>query len=124
MPLSDDTVLVLYEIYGVTFAPRTVITPGGGLPPMLNITSTFHSSVQQQLEEAIARINASESQVKRVTEIVAEYSNFALDRSSIDRDGYSFKASRNLKAVQEALYTYTGILIQMPGRSNCRINLG
>lgn len=60
----------------------------------------------------VSSINANESYVTRVAEVIEEYRGWSTDPSPIDREGYSFRAKRNLRALRAILYPYVGILIE------------
>lgn len=109
MPLTTAQINLLHEVYECPQIATVIATGGTGvaLPPLYIGTYT---SVQTQLKAAIDFINQDVSRVTRVGEILAEYEGLALDPSPIERDGYSFSASRNLKAIRRALYPLTGIL--------------
>lgn len=113
---------LLFEIYSVSFLPTTVVTEGNGN----SASPTFFDvriGVKQQLVMAIALINEEEAMSLRVTEILEEYENFALDYSTIDREGYAFRPARNLKRIHLALYPYTGIVVRQ-GMLNNQLKLG
>jgi hypothetical protein len=117
MPLSERQKQLLYEIYGVSYSQKTVTTSGGGFTPTPTLFDV-RSGVKQQLVEAIAFIDTEESRVARVAEILEEYDAIALDFSTIDREGYSMRPSRNLKRIHEALYAHTGIFFQKNQANN------
>lgn len=122
MPLSERQENLLFEIYNVSFLTTTVVTSGEGV----SVSPTFFDvriGVKQQLIMAIALINVEQAMCNRVAEILEEYENFALDYSTIDHEGYSFRPARNLKRIHEALYSYTGIVVR-PNSNNNQIKLG
>lgn len=119
MPLLTETEKgILREIYEVPPVGDTIIAGDNtGYPTGLSLPSGGNNSIRQRLEVAIARLDTLVIESTRVSAILAEYSNFDLDRSPIDKDGYSFRWQRNMKAIYKALYAYTGILIRMGGGS-------
>jgi hypothetical protein len=123
MPLTDQSKHLLREIYQVPYTDTTVISGGFGSNSSTSSAFDFQLGVRQQLEKAIAGIDADETMVKRVEAILAEYQQIALDRSNINREGYEFKASRNLRAIFSSLYSYTGIMMRQ-GRQSNRLPLG
>jgi hypothetical protein len=124
MPLSDRSKHLLHEIYGVPYAQTTTVVTGLGAAPSASYFD-FRTGVKEQLEKAIGAIDASDSMAARIDEILEEYENWALDYSTIDREGYSMRPERNERRVRQALYPYTGILFSngSNGSSN-KIKLG
>lgn len=106
--LSDKSISLLYEIYEVPKRNSTVLTGGLGTSGNLN-SFDYQVGVREQLESSIVQINANLAEVKRVEEILGEYDDLSLDRSTIDRDGYSLRPDWNISAIRQALYPYTGI---------------
>jgi hypothetical protein len=111
MPLTDRQKNQLYEIYEVSHTQITTVTSGSGYASTSTLFDVF-KGVKQQLQDAILTIDADAGQVARVGEILSEFDNWALDPSTIDREGYSLKPSRNYKRVRMLLYSYTGILFR------------
>ena len=118
MPLTDQSKHLLHEAYQVPYTDTTVISGGFGTNSSTSSAFDFQLGVREQLAKAISSIDRDETMVKRVEAILAEYQQIALDRSNINREGYEFKASRNLKAIFESLYSYTGIMMRQGRRSN------
>ena len=124
MALTPDEEVLLYEIYecpqpGVD---QVVLSPGDGV----SVFPTYLAGatrVQDQLVKAIVFINASAARSDRVSAVLEEYAGFATDPSPIDREGYSFRASRNLKAFRRILYPIVGVLMTS-GNTNNQMNLG
>lgn len=115
--LSDKCVALLYEIYGVTLRDSTAIVSQGDPTSSNWLGFDYQRGVREQLARAIDEINAHPEEIPRVAEILGEYDTLSLDRSTINKDGLSLIPERNIKAIQNALYSYTGILI-----SNSRSN--
>lgn len=114
MPLTADQTQRLFELYEIPVnTPSTVVTTDMGYP----IRFDYSVNVRSQLLTALETINASSAQSQRVGAILAEYDSWALDPSNIDKNGYSFRASRNKKAIISALYPYTGIKL-IPSTDN------
>ena len=112
--LTDREKEILREIYEVPAEGGLIIAgEGQGIPVNYFALTSGNASVAQRLETAIAALDLNEVRSTRVSEILAEYENFALDPSPIDKDGYSFRARRNMKAIYKALMPYTGILVRM-----------
>lgn len=124
MPLTDDSKHLLHEIYQVPYTVTTVISGGFGSTSVAASAWDYQIGVRDQLAQAIDVIDSDETMVRRVTELLTEYKAIATDRSDIDRNGYRFRASRNLAAIYEALYPYTGIVMRKPGRTCHQIPLG
>lgn len=120
--LSDKCVALLYEIYGVSFRGSTAIIAQGDPTSTTYLGFDYLVGVREQLVRAIDEINAQPEVIPRVAEILGEYEALSLDRSTINKDGLSLKPERNIRAIQSALYTYTGILISN-SQSN-RVPLG
>jgi len=118
MPLTDQSKHLLREMYQVPYTDTTVISGGFGSNSSTSSAFDFQLGVREQLIKAVTAIDGDETMVKRVEAILVEYQQIALDRSNINREGYEFKASRNLKAIFECLYSYTGIMMQTGRRSN------
>lgn len=117
--LTDTEKGILREIYEVPPMGDIVIAgENTGYPVGIPLPIGGNNAIRQRLELAIAQLDTDVVSSTRVSAILAEYSNFDLDRSPIDKDGYSFRWSRNMRAIYKALYAYTGILIQMGGGSN------
>lgn len=112
MPLSDRSKLLLHEIYQVPRTNTTVVSGGYATASMSVVSWDYYRGVRDQLLEAIDTIDADEVAVQRVEEILVPYTEISTDRSHIDRDGYSFRPGRNLQAIKEALYPYTGIIME------------
>lgn len=121
MPLSDAHKHLLYEIYEVSYRQTTTITGGGGSAPTPTLFDVA-VGVKKQLEDAIAEIDADDSQSARVGAIVAQYEEISTDFSTIDREGYSFRPEKNLSRIRKVLYPYTGIVFSPSGGN--RIVLG
>ncbi len=120
MALTERQITLLYQIYEVAQINSVVLTAGeASTVPSFLYPGT---SAQQQLIKAITFINESTSRVDRIGEILTEFESFDLDPSSIDRQGYSFNAVRNLKAIRKALQPLTGIIWK--GESGNMINYG
>ena len=114
--LTDREKEILREIYEVPAEGGLIIAgEGAGVPMNYFALSSGNQSVNQRLSNAIAALDFNEVRSNRVSEILAEYENFALDPSPIQKDGYSFSARRAIKAIYKALMPYTGILIQTGG---------
>ena len=112
--LTDREKEILREIYEVPAEGGLIIAgEGQGVPMNYLSLSSGNQSINQRLSTAIAALDINEIRSTRVSEIIAEYENFALDPSPIQKDGYSFSARLNVKAIYKALMPYTGILIQM-----------
>jgi hypothetical protein len=119
--LNPDQVLLLYEIYGVTQAPNSVIDSGHyGLATTPNPVWQ-QTSIKQQLDQAIETIDSDFAISDRVVKILKEYECLGLDPSPIERDGYSFRYQRSLRRIKQVLYSYTGII---PNDSSNAITLG
>lgn len=120
MPLLTDTEkAILREIYEVPPLGDVIIAgEGDGYPSSFPLPTGGNNSIRQRLETAIATLDTDITASTRVSAILAEYSNFDLDRSPIDKDGYSFRWQRNMKAIYKALYAYTGIMIRTGGGGN------
>jgi len=119
MALTETEKGILREIYEVPPIGDVVIAGDNtGYPTGFPLPTGGNNSIRQRLELAIQRLDTLPTESARVSAILAEYSNFDLDRSPIDKDGYSFRWQRNMKAIFNALYAYTGILIRMGGGSN------
>lgn len=122
--LTDTEKGILREIYEVPPVGDVVIAGDNtGYPTGFPLPTGGNNSIRQRLELAIAQLDTNVVSSTRVSAILAEYSNFDLDRSPIDKDGYSFRWQRNMKAIYKALYAYTGILIRM-GNGNNQTPLG
>lgn len=122
--LTDTEKGILREIYEVPPVGDVVIAGDNtGYPTGFPLPTGGNNSIRQRLELAIAQLDTDVVSSTRVSAILAEYSNFDLDRSPIDKDGYSFRWQRNMKAIYKALYAYTGILIRM-GNGNNQTPLG
>lgn len=120
MPLSDESILLLREIYDATIAPETIVAQNGmSLSPYPIWTST---SLERRLQAAIDQIDRSQAAVDRVTEILSKYKELELDPSNIDRDGYSLRYKKSVRVLRRALYSYTGIWAE--SESNNQIRLG
>lgn len=116
--LTETEKGILREIYEVPPVGDVVIAGDNtGYPTGFPLPTGGNNSIRQRLELAIQRLDTLPTESARVSAILAEYSNFDLDRSPIDKDGYSFRWQRNMKAIYKALYAYTGILIRMGGGS-------
>ena len=112
--LTDREKEILREIYEVPAEGGLIIAgEGQGVPMNYLALSSGNQSINQRLSTAITALDINEVRSTRVSEIITEYENFALDPSPIQKDGYSFSARRNVKAIYKALMPYTGILIQM-----------
>lgn len=117
--LTDTEKGILREIYEVPPVGDVVIAGDNtGYPTGFPLPTGGNNSIRQRLELAIATLDTDVVSSTRVSAILAEYSNFDLDRSPIDKDGYSFRWQRNMKAIYKALYAYTGILIRLGGGGN------
>lgn len=117
--LTETEKGILREIYEVPPIGDVVIAGDNtGYPTGFPLPTGGNNSIRQRLELAIARLDTLPTESTRVSTILAEYSNFDLDRSPIDKDGYSFRWQRNMKAIYKALYAYTGILIRMDSGNN------
>jgi len=111
--LTDREKEILREIYEVPAEGGLIIAgEGSGVPLNYLALSSGNQSVTQRLSTAIAALDLNEVRSNRVSEIIAEYETFNLDPSPIQKDGYSFSARRNIKAIYKALMPYTGILMQ------------
>ena len=122
--LTDTEKGILREIYEVPPVGDIVIADeGDGYPSSFPLPSGGNNSIRQRLELAIAQLDTDLTSSTRVSAILAEYSNFALDPSPIDKDGYSFRSQRGMKAIYKALYAYTGILLRSGG-GDCITPLG
>lgn len=121
MPLTDRHKHLLHEIYSVPYTITTVLT--SGISTVSPVMFDLQRGIKAQLLEAIALIDADESIVARIDEILEEYDNWALDYSTIDREGYSMRPNSNERRVHQALYPYTGILFSNRSNSN-KIKLG
>lgn len=119
MALTETEKGILREIYEVPPVGDVVIAGDNtGYPTGFPLPTGGNNSIRQKLELELVNIDASPTKSARVSAILEEYSNFDLDRSPIDKDGYSFRWQRNMKAIYKALYAYTGILIRLGGGSN------
>jgi hypothetical protein len=117
--LTDTEKGILREIYEVPPSGDVVIAGDNtGYPTGFPLPTGGNNSIRQRLELAIAQLDTDVVSSTRVSAILAEYSNFDLDRSPIDKDGYSFRWQRNMAAIYKALYAYTGILIRMDSGNN------
>jgi hypothetical protein len=122
--LTDEEKGILREIYEVPPVGDVVIAGDNtGYPTGFPLPTGGNNSIRQRLELAIAQLDTNVISSTRVSAILAEYSNFDLDRSPIEKDGYSFQWQRNMKAIYKALYAYTGIMIRAGGGS-CQTPLG
>lgn len=109
MPLSDSDKHLLHELYDAPYSSNTIAAQNGyAISPFPIHTQT---SLKQQLEAAIADIDADETKVTRVSEILAKYKDLDLDPSNIDRNGYSLRYKRSIRTLTRTLYTYTGIWV-------------
>lgn len=115
MFLSDETKNLLFEIYGVTYTVETIVTEGYN-SAAISFTFDAGNTVRTRLLKAINILDADESMAQRVTEIMKEYKEIALDFSPIERDGYRMNPKVNLRRIYTALYPYTGIIINMNKR--------
>lgn len=108
MPLTPAQINLLYEIYETPQIDTAIMSYGMGVtvPP---IYIGAYTTMKAQLQRGINFIDQDASRVARVGEILEEYKGLSLDQSPIDRDGYSFNAQRNLKAIRKALTPLTGI---------------
>ena len=76
-----------------------------------------------RLQAAIISIDADETKVSRVREILAAYNDLSLDRSNIERNGYSLRPNKNIRIYRRLLFTYTGLISDMNAGGN-RLPLG
>jgi len=120
--LTEAQKLKLYEVYEVSHQADIVVTLGQGGQSLPSPVFGVLQGVKAQLDIAIAFINTDAAQSERVGEILAEFDTFWLDPSTIDREGYKFNPTRNLKRIRQALFPYTGILFN--SSSSNRIPLG
>lgn len=116
MPLTDRHKHLLHELFGIPYESKTVVVGEFAYQPLPMILD-YQQSPKQRLDEAIVSIDSDETRVQRVAEILAEYEQYALDRSTIDRNGYSLRPNRNIRAIRRALFSYTG-LISETGQGN------
>lgn len=125
--LSDRQINLLYEVYEITARDTTVVAGGEGTSRLQVDLFGAGKSVKDHLEGAIAYINESDARVERVSEILDEWQELSLDPSKIDSDGYALRPVKNIKAIRDRLYPYTGIVfVASPSTSNSnnRLPLG
>lgn len=125
MPLTRREQLALYEIFECSHPDiaEVVSTSGGGMVAFPSLTSPG-TSLKERIAEAIRVINTNQVMADRVAEIVAAYLDFSTDPSPISREGYEFRASRNLPALRQALFPYTGIIFNQSSSVGGRMSLG
>ena len=110
--LSDRQVNLLYEVYEITARETTVVAGGEGMSRLQVDLFGAGKSVRDHLEGAIIYINESDARVERVSEILEEWVELSLDLSKIDSDGYALRPSKNIRAIRDRLYPYTGIVFK------------
>jgi len=122
--LTPIEIAILHEIYGVPLVPQTVYAALGSGGLAISPASAFiNTSLKTQLLQAVATINGSSAYVLRVREVLEVYATFSLDPSTINKDGYEFRAGNSMRSVLNALYPYTGItLVAM--RSSNKMQMG
>jgi len=121
MPLTDRQEHLLFELYGLTYSPETVVLGDHGFSTQPPFTE-FQVSATTRLQRAILEINIDPYKVERVGEVLKEYEEIALDPSSIDREGYVFRQSKSIRTLKDRLYSYTGIRSQ--SHQGNRLRLG
>ncbi|PSB26214.1 hypothetical protein [Stenomitos frigidus] len=122
MPLLDHEKHLLYELFGIPYEPIAVETGEYGMP----ITQAILDPIQApatRLKAAISSIDADETKVVRVREILAAYSDLSLDPSPIERNGYSLRPGKNIRLYRRLLFTYTGLISDINTHGN-RLPLG
>lgn len=106
---------LLYELYGATPQDEVYISPSNNVASnTLRLPASFRATrpIVDQIEAAIPSIEADAGVEARVVEILTAYSSDSLDASNIDREGYSFRLSKNLRNYRNLLRPYTGIFFE------------
>jgi hypothetical protein len=108
--LSDYEKELLREIYAIPDDGDIVVGDNTALAQnYIPVTATM--TVKQRFLLALDSINRSAAKTKAVSEILCAYQDFRLDRSPIDKDGYSFRAAREERNLLRRLFPYTNILV-------------
>lgn len=122
MPLLDNEKHLLFELFGLPYEPIAVETGEYGIP----ITQAVLDPIQApatRLQAAIVSIDADETKVLRVREILTAYNDLSLDPSNIERNGYSLRPNKNIRHFRRLLFTYTGLISDVNTGGN-RLPLG
>ncbi len=122
MPLSDNEKHLLFELFSLPYEPIAVETGEYGIPITQAVLDPIQSPVVR-LQAAIVSIDADETKVLRVREILAAYNDLSLDISNIDRNGYSLRPNKNIRRYRQLLFTYTGLISDVNAGGN-RLPLG
>jgi|GEM_PF-4469247 len=121
--LTEEDIVILYEIFGITQLPNLTIVLGLNLEMPRDLTTLLLTSGVSNLQYSnpdtiaagnlalgIANINQTPAKVARVQEIIQEYKRMSLDPIIGEPTKYSQK--RFIKNIRVRLYPYVGLLMR------------
>lgn len=121
--LTEEDVIILYEIFGISQLPNLTIVLGLNLEMPRDLTSLLLTSGVSNLQYdnpdtiaagnlalGIANINQTPAKVARVQAIIEEYKRMSLDPIIGEKHRYGQK--RFIKNIRVRLYPYVGVLMR------------
>jgi hypothetical protein len=108
MPLTDQHKHLLHEIFEIPYEPIAVVVGEAGFAVAADLLNPFQSPTQRLLA-AIVSIDADETKVSRVAQILTEYESLSLDPSRIEHHGYSLEPEKSIRLLKKRLFPYTGL---------------